>query len=262
MRTNLSCEYTCGMETPIRHGTSGGTLRRSIATVGCLVCSAILTASPQQPTRPVNPRLTPEQRGAAHSRVVGGSPGEVDRQLAKTTGDLTLDLPPWVDSDHPRYTEADLWGMEGQVCNSALVVAGRVLSSAGFLTADHGYLYTESSAVATDVYRSVVTPPLLPGEQLVVVGPGGTVVLFGRRVHAEDPAKPLLADSATYIWFLRLIKETGAFEAALTLRTDDERITSPSSHKTLTDPHWLVDRATTVGLIKAAALRCRSAVLR
>jgi hypothetical protein len=90
------------------------------------------------------------------------------------------------------------------VCDSTVILFGRVKNARGYITADDTAIYTVYNFIVTEVYRSPDTLPISPGSQIEVTAPGGVAKTGnGKNVSVESPGYPWLALEWNHILALK-----------------------------------------------------------
>ena len=90
------------------------------------------------------------------------------------------------------------------------VVIGTLKNKSSQLTDDGEFLFTDYVVVVNSVAKS---PSIAPNSEIIVTRAGGEILLNGRTVRAIDPFFKPFQLGQSYILFLKLIPETGAFKA-------------------------------------------------
>jgi hypothetical protein len=96
-------------------------------------------------------------------------------------------------------------------CKADVVVLGRVKDQASQLTENESFVFTDYVVVVEQVLKSGESSSVTDSSEITVTGPGGTIVLNGKRVSAVDESFLPLKTGGQYILFLRMIPATGAY---------------------------------------------------
>ena len=98
------------------------------------------------------------------------------------------------------------------VCSSGAFVVGEISSSHSFPTADGTFLFTEYDFVVSRLlYAGGPAASLRPNQHILVVRPGGRLVVDGVDVHASRGSSPLLLNGIQYALALDYLPSTGAY---------------------------------------------------
>ena len=90
------------------------------------------------------------------------------------------------------------------------VVIGTLKNKSSLLTDDGEFLFTDYVVVVNSVAKS---PSIAQNREIIVTRAGGEILLNGRTVRAIDPFFKPFQLGQSYILFLKLVPETGAFKA-------------------------------------------------
>ena len=96
---------------------------------------------------------------------------------------------------------------------SDAVIRGRITKKTSQVTDDDSFIFTEYDVEITEALKDNVTAPIHTGATIIVTRPGGTVLLDGVIVEAEDKAFEPLPINHEVVLFLQYIPETGAYNS-------------------------------------------------
>jgi hypothetical protein len=97
---------------------------------------------------------------------------------------------------------------------SDVVIRGKVTKKTSQITENDGFIFSDYDVVITEILKNNVTAPIDTGATITVTRPGGTVLLDGIIVEAEDRScEPLPFNNHDVVLFLRFIPETGAYKS-------------------------------------------------
>lgn len=103
--------------------------------------------------------------------------------------------------------------LKGMACRADLVVVGTIATEESFLTKDEGFVFTELGFRIEEVIKSSPGIRHFVGEQILVVRPGGEFEYNGQKIKAVSQDFGPHRINGRYLFFLRLIPATGAFQA-------------------------------------------------
>jgi hypothetical protein len=103
--------------------------------------------------------------------------------------------------------------IQSAVCQSTLIVAGRMGDSVSDMTDDDRFIYTDWSFAVDDVLMNNGKDRVIPGDSITIAVLGGRLTINGRKMTATcDPVK--FEPQKEYLLFLRLSPESGTYRPA------------------------------------------------
>jgi hypothetical protein len=225
-------------------------LKRFSSVVVAIVGGIGLAAARSQSTG----TLTPADIETVHGRLYGGMvPGAIDQKLAGTSGEVWLNPPPHVTVNHPQFAASNFWGMASLACSRQLVAIARPANGTSHVNASRSFLYTDWTMAIGEVLRTTAKTPVTSGSAITLVWPGGELTIDGHLVHAIDPSRLQLHVGSEYLLTARAVRQTGAYSGGEAFElVGSSVLAGPGA-----DPHWTVDRPTTLQLVKDAVGTCR-----
>lgn len=121
------------------------------------------------------------------------------------------------------------------ICGADAIVIGTTVSKSSQLTDDGTFTFTDFEFSPEDVLKANSSVLLGVGNSITITRPGGSVKLNGRIIRGQDHNNEPLQVGRRYLLFLRLIPDTGAFQALDNSAFEDsfelnaERITQVSA---------------------------------
>lgn len=97
-------------------------------------------------------------------------------------------------------------------CTSDAVFVAHVRSVESWPTEGGHFLFSEYAVTPTEVFRSVNGAPVTPGQAVTVVRPGGQRTSDGLVLTARIDSFPPLEMNGRYVFFLKYLPDTGAFQ--------------------------------------------------
>ena len=99
------------------------------------------------------------------------------------------------------------------VCDSDAIITGNVTNKESQLTADGYYVFTDYTINVETVLKNDSKESLHAEGHIIYTGPGGKVLLNSHLVDANFSSMPVLRNGGKYLFFLKAIPTTGAFNA-------------------------------------------------
>jgi len=113
----------------------------------------------------------------------------------------------------PTSSNMPMLEMMPLVCDSALVVLGKMGTGTSHLTANQKFLYTDWGFLVGEVIRNNPDSPVSAGQSITVVKAGGRLQFQGRMVYAVDDNFREFEPGGEYLLFLVYIRSTGTYLA-------------------------------------------------
>lgn len=104
--------------------------------------------------------------------------------------------------------------LENLTSNADAIVVVTVKSKVSQLTESENFIFTDYEVTVTEVLKDNSDAPLVAGNGITIVRPGGAVRVEGRVVRAIDRSAKPLQVGKQYLFFLCYIPATGAYQAA------------------------------------------------
>ena len=182
--------------------------------------------TPDEPTPIQEGVMTARQK--EHGKLFKGyGTGKKIRELIKERDEVSLvsGLPGRGGyPGQPQLTQESF--VELATCDSDSVILGSIVGRASQLTTDGDFVFTDYTIQVETVLKADSNASVQPGDDIIVVRPGGKVKLNGHLVVAIDKSAPLLKKSSKYLLFLKRIPSTGGY---LTLKGTS--LVSPSDDR-------------------------------
>ncbi len=149
------------------------------------------------------PKLSPAERQEIHSTLYPQFAGlrkvrDMDRGQQLNSSRATRFFRP--DSLAPK-----------PACVADAIVLGIVADQSPHLTKEETFIFTDYTISVGEVFKENPAAVIEPGGSIIVTRPGGTLILDGRSVKANDEDYPLLRLARRYLLFLQFIPQTGAY---------------------------------------------------
>lgn len=116
---------------------------------------------------------------------------------------------PWGDDD--AYKTFDEF-LRVSACSADAVVVGTVKNNISQLTADGTFIFTDSEIALEDVLKNTAGAKIEPANPLLITRPGGAVELNGTLLRVTDRSFKPLQINGRYLFFLRFVAATGAYQ--------------------------------------------------
>jgi len=134
---------------------------------------------------------------------------EIPRQLARNSGNIYLQNIPAAEDG---LLTGPLTPVERFVCGSDLVIIGTAGTGTTRMTYDKSFPYTDWEIQVQQVLKNSSSAPVHFSSSVIVVTPGGKLIIGNRMVLADDGSLHRLTYGKEYLAFLRLIPATGAYQ--------------------------------------------------
>lgn len=131
--------------------------------------------------------------------------------------------------DSPIATRSD--ALKHDVCIADAIITGTVKEKSSQLTENEEFIFTDYQLTVGDVVKQNTSSTILIGSDITVTGPGGRILLQGKRIRAIDSVLPPLKVGQRYLIFLKYIPTTDSYreiESGATFRVDGHGITKDS----------------------------------
>ena len=112
------------------------------------------------------------------------------------------------DAPHPSFEEL----LRNLECEADAVAIGVVKRKESQLTDNKEFIFTDYVVVPSEIFkRTALSVPT--NQEINITRPGGRIQLNGRTIGAIDSSFKLLSLGKTYLFFLKRIPETGAYQS-------------------------------------------------
>lgn len=133
------------------------------------------------------------------------------------------------DPDSPITTLSQV--LERDACAADAIVTGTVKEKASQLTENGEFIFTDYELAVDDVVKQNGASTIRTDGEITVTGPGGTILIRGKRIRAIDSLLPPLRVGQRYVLFLKFIPTTDSYreiESGGSFLLDGNQVTKDS----------------------------------
>jgi hypothetical protein len=156
------------------------------------------------------------ERQKEHSKLYKkyGRDEKIVDLLRRQTGEIDLFRLPPLPAELGSAPKPTVQEMLQQVaCSADAVVVGVPKRKTSQLTDTQDFVFTDYEVEVHQVLRNAGSQAIQEYGEITITRPGGVVLINGRKVRAIDETMPLLSLDKSYIFFLSLVPQTGAYRA-------------------------------------------------
>lgn len=121
--------------------------------------------------------------------------------------------------------------LKHDACVSDAIVTGTVREKSSQLTENGEFIFTDYELTVDDVVKQNSSSAIRAGSGITVTGPGGTIVLRGKRIRAIDNLLAPLSVGERYLLFLQFIPATDSYREIASggsFRLNENKVTKDS----------------------------------
>jgi hypothetical protein len=177
----------------------------------------VLTPKHETATRVQEGVMTDQQK--KHSKLYKRYKGiakvrDLIRQDANSSGELTVTVLPGSPELSPEGQSKNAFSLLDNLAAKAdAVIIGNVTDKESQLTEDGTFVFTDYAMKVEEVLMDNSKAHIELQRSLTVTGPGGKIVLNGRRVSVTDRSFKPMTTGGRYLFFLKYVADTGAYQA-------------------------------------------------
>lgn len=175
--------------------------------------------------------LTERQR--EHSKLFKGyGSGQKVSDLAREDGEIVIRSATPLSGGVPDSPITTLsQALKNDACIADAIVTGTVRGKSSQLTENGEFIFTDYEFTVDDVVKENSSSAIRTDGEITVTGPGGTILLSGKRIRAIDSILAPLTAGQRYLLFLKFIPATDSYreiQSGGSFRLNENTVTKDS----------------------------------